>query len=298
MRQTMAAAIRGALDEALTAGSGVVILGESVGRAGGVAGTTAGLLAAHGPDAVRDLPVADRAMLGFALGLAIGGKRPVVELTSSGRLLACAEVLAQAASIASAGEFGANLLVRVPYGGEAGDRIDRAVIDMLASIDGLRVVCPSDAAQAAGLLRSALASAGPVVMLESRARYRQRADVGVDSVPLDRARELRAGSHLTLAGWGGSVATCAGAADVLQREGISAQVVDLVSLVPIDRQRLGAWVRDTGRLVVVHPSDGELAERVLRVGLDEAFLYLESPLAVAGDSTDAAAAAGRAAVTY
>lgn len=288
-RTTTALALREVLEEALATGD-VALVGESVGRGGGVAGTSRGLLDRFGSDVVIDVPVADRAALAFATGMAIGGRTVVVELSSTGRLPAVLEALAEAAAVASAGEFAVPLVVRVPYGTEAGERIDRPIGDLLA-LPGLVVACGSDPDAVVGLLRAALASGRPTVLLEPRALY----DEIATSVPTASfgARVVRTGDHVTLAAWGTGVRVAVEAADQLAVEGISAEVIDLMTLAPLDRDTLGASVRKTGRIVAVHPDDASLAERVLRVGLDEAFWFLESPPASARHDVASVAGAAR-----
>lgn len=282
MTATMAQAIASTLAEALEHDASVIVLGEQVGRSGGIAGTCRGLLDRFGPERVLDLPVADHGNVGFAVGLALGGKRPVVELTGTGRLAAALEILAEAASVAE-GEFAAPVVVRVPFGGEAGARIDRPVGELLAAVPGLHVVCPANPGQAAGLLRAALHQRAPVVILEPRALYGARGGVGEGRAPLGHARVLREGEHVTLAAYGAGVAAAIEAAEALVADGVTADVIDLVSLSPVDAATLGARARATGRLVVAHGGDEGLGARILRVALTEAFEYLEAPPAVAAD---------------
>lgn len=291
---TGAGAVRAALGDLMQRDERVVLLGDSVGRAGGVAGSTDGLLDRFGPDRVVDLPVADRAALGFAVGLALGGRVPVVELPSTGRLPAVVEVLAESARVAQGGEFRVPLVVRVAYGDEA-KGLDRPVGDVLP--DGVRVLCASDPSQAAALLRAAIEQPGPTVLLEPRSVHLARGTLSPEPARL-AARVVRTGDHVTLAAWGSGVQAACSAAEELGREGISAEVVDLVSLAPLDRETLGASVRKTGRLVVVHPGDAALAARVQQVGLDEGFVYLESPLAAALDTPAAIAGAARSSATF
>lgn len=293
--QTLAQAVRATLHAAMSASDEVVLLGETVGRMGGIGGSTAGLLAAFGPERVRDLPIADRGTIGLALGLALGGKRPVVELSGSNRLFAVLDTLAEAAAIARRGEFAAPLVVRVPYGTEAGT-LDRPLGHL--AIDGLTVVCAADGSATPGLLRAALAARGPVVLLEPRAAYEDRvADPDGAATPF-RARTVRSGSHVTLAAWGNGVRAALDAASALAAEGIDAEVIDLVALQPLDHEALAASVTRTGRLVVVHPGDPALADAARMVGLDGAFLHLESPLARASEAPEAVARAAREAVQF
>lgn len=288
MQLSGAAAVRSALTRILETRSEAILLGESVGRAGGVAGTSQGLLERWGPDRVIDLPIADRAGLAFALGLALGGKRPIFELAGTGRLPAVAEVLAEAA------EKGLPLVVRVPYGTEA-PGLDRTVGDLLP--DGITVVCGSEPGQLAGLLEAAVAGSGPVLVLEPRAVYAEQGSIVEGPVTLE-ARTVREGAHVTLAAWGEGVALAERAADELAGEGVSAEVLDLVRLAPLPAEALGASVRKTGRLVVVHPGDGGLADRVRQIGLDGAFLYLEAPLSAAKQDAAEISRAARAAIQY
>ncbi len=295
-RSTMAASIRDALGSAMAADPQLVLFGEAVGRLGGAGGSTDGLAARH-PDRVVDTPTADRGTLGVALGAAVGGRRTVVELAGPGRLLACAEVLAEAAEIATTTEFEVPLLVRVPYGEEAGPRLDRAAGAALANLPGLTVCCASGAASAGALTAAALRATGPVVLLEPRALYRTREDADGVELRLDRARVLRTGAHVTLVAWGRGVAGALAAASSLDADGISADVIDLVSLSPVDVQTVGERVRATGR-VVVAGDDGAFASAALNIALHEAFLYLESPPARAGIGAEAIARAARDAVHY
>lgn len=297
---TAAEAIRSVLHLALTSDPKVIVLGEVVGRSGGVAGTCSGLQKAHG-DRVIDVPVADRAALGLAFGMALAGRRVVIELAGTGRLPAVLEVLAEAGTV-SAGEFPVPLVVRVPYGNEA-PGMDAPVGRWLTDLPGVRVVCPSSPAMAAALLRAALAANRPTVILEPRALYAERGEVGEETAT--DLRVIRAGvssagkgPHVTLAAWGPGVDPACAAAEALARDGIEAEVLDLVCLAPLDRAALGARVRATGRLIVVHPNDPALARQVREAALEEAFLHLEAPLGEAPADGGPIEHAARGAVSY
>lgn len=291
-----ATALRELLGRTLDADARCVVLGDSVARQGGTGGVFAGLADAH-PDRVLDLPVADRAALGFAVGLALGGQRAVVELSASGRLAACLEVLAEAGSVAAAGEFSVPLVVRVPTGGQAGDRVDRPMARALLDLPGVTVLCPSSADTVLGAWELALASRSPVVILEPRALLTRRTAAPTAVAP-GRARVLREGHHVTLVAAGSSVPAALAAADTLAAEGIHADVVDLVCLAPLDADTLGARVRATGRVVVVRPAEGVIDAAVLAAALDGAFLYLEAPPASADSDESAVVEQARAAVHY
>jgi pyruvate/2-oxoglutarate/acetoin dehydrogenase E1 component len=285
-----------AVRAAMNADSSVTLVGASVGRGGGAGGWASGLRAAFGPERVIDVPVADRAAIGLATGLAIGGRRVLVEIDGPGRLAAILEGLSAAAQIQLAGGFSVGLVVLVPYGTEAGS-LDQPVGRWLHRIPGLSVVCGSSPGNLAGLATAALAAGRPVVALAPRALLGMSAGAP-EQVSLDRAREVRAGDQVTLASWGTGVSVAVDASDRLASEGISAGVVDLVSLAPLDREGLGEVVRRTGRLVVVHPDDPALAGDVASIGLDEAFLSLEAPLARVSSSSEAVAGAARGCVNY
>lgn len=290
----MAEAIRTVLVEALEQDEAVVLLGETVGRMGGVAGETAGLMDRFG-SRVRDVPIADRGTIGLAVGMAIGGKRPIVQLAGPARLPNVLEALADAGAISKRGEFTVPLVVRVPYGAEAiGEQPATA---LLGGVAGVRVVCPTDAGMASGLLRFALSDQGPTLLLEPRAAMLRRGTLSTGAVE-PRARTIRAGQHVTVAAWGEGVGAALQAAEALSQEGMSVEVIDLVSLSPLDAAFLGERVRATGRLVVVHQGDPEWAQRVRQCGLDEAFLYLEAPMGEAPARADLVTAAARSAVTY
>ena len=296
--QSMAEAIRSVLDDALASDPSVVVLGESVGRMGGVAGSTAGLAKAH-PDRVRDLPIADRGTVGLAVGMALGGQRPVVCLSGAARLPAVLAPLVDAGAMAHRGEFGVPLVVRVPFGEEA-PGWDTPVASTLVGATGIKMVCPADTAQASGLLRWALKQSTPVVILEPRTALMQRGRPSAQAIP-PQARVLREGAHITLAAWGPGVRAALHAADRLASDGISAGVIDLVSLAPLDATTLGAAVRNSGRLVAIHPHatmPTVWTNQIQQAGLDEAFLYLEAPMGTAPAQADQVIGAARTAVNY
>jgi len=279
-----AEAIRDALARGLEEDDGLVLMGEGVGRSGGEAGTTAGLLARFGAGRVLDLPISDRATVALGAGRARAGAAVVVELSSSGRLPAALEALAEAAQVASDGELPMPLVIRVPCGHIAA--VDQPPGEILADLDGLRVVCPADPATTDALLRAALRIRELVIFLEPRDLYPVRGPVGGADVDLGAARVLREGTDLCLVGWGTALPAALQAARRLEASGLSVGVVDLVSLVPLDRATLGQQLRQTGRLVVVDGGEVGGSYQVLRAGLDEAFLYLEAPMAIAPPDTD------------
>ncbi|MEZ4317697.1 MAG: transketolase C-terminal domain-containing protein [Myxococcota bacterium] len=284
--------VRDALSAWLERNGDAVLVGESVGRGGGNAGTTAGLFERFGADRVLDTPIADRTSFGLALGLALGGRPVAVELSSSRALLAVAEMLADAGRFASTA-FRPALTVRVPIGGEAGEAIDPPAAELLDALPGVRVVCIT-----AGTARSVLGAvlgSGVTVVLEPRAELAARREA-VDAAA-DRARVVRDGSHATVLAWGSAVAAATSAAEALQSDGIEVRVLDLVCLSPVD-PAVARHVIDTGRVVAAHPADSGLARRLLRVALDEAFLFLESPPGDCSADPEAVKQAVRDSVLY
>lgn len=255
-----AQATRSVLSSALSGGARVRVLGEAV----ELSPATTGLMAAH-PDRVHLLPAADASLVGIAVGMALGGDRPVVELAGAASLPGVFAQLAQEAAPIG-GEFTAPVVVRVPAA--PGDALG---LDPLLAVPGLQVAVASSPAEAALLLEAALASAGPVVLVEPAAAL-AAGPQALPPLPLGVARVLRAGDHVTLLAVGDGVPAALAAADALAAHGVSAGVVDLRSLAPLDLETIGTQVRHTGRPVLVGVPDAALAG-VVR----SAFLRLESP---------------------
>lgn len=283
---TSTAATRAALEQALSHGD-TVLVGETAGLPGSV---SEGLPGEH-----LAVPAADRGAVGFALGLALGGRKVVLELPTTAHLARVTEGLAEAARLARS-EHRPTLVVLVPYGGELA-AFDAPLGRALPPIDGLRAWCASTPADAAGLLLQALAQPGVTVLLQPRALAHRRGDVSL-APTAPSLRVVREGHHVTLAAWGHGVPAAQAAAESLANEGIEAEVVDLVAVQPIDAAALGERVRRTGRLVVAHPADDVTADQVRAVGLDAAFLHLESPLAQVEAEPNRIARAARDAVHY
>lgn len=283
---TYTAATRAALAHALAAPD-VVLVSETAGLPCSFTEGLEGRLIA--------VPAGDRGTTAFAIGLAVAGQRVVLELPSAAHLAKVADELAEAAQLAGT-EHRLTVVVTVAYGGEL-PPFDRPLGRALPPTAGLQVVCASSPELAAGLLLHGLERTGVTVVLQPRALGRSRAQVSMEArAPAPSV--IREGSHITLAAWGAGVDAALDAAEALARDGISAGVVDLVALQPLDLDLLGAQVRHTGRLVVAHPEDEVLAAQVRSVGLDAAFLHLESPLAQVEAESSRIARAARDAVHY
>ncbi len=284
----LANAIRGALSDAMVNNPGIVVLGETAGRGGGLWGGTAGLMHTFGPDRVRDLPVSDRAMTGLAVGLALSGQLPVVELSSTHRLVAVAEALVHVANIAEDTSFSPTMVVRVPYGQQAGPTVDLPMGGI--ALPGVRVVCARSPEAATHLLAAALTAPGPTVILEPRDTLSP-----LPACDTSGCDVVRSGSHMTIVAWGADVSIAVEAADRLAVEGLDAEVIDAVCIAPLDVAGLCASVQKTGRLIVLHPNDSQLSNNVVQAVVEGAFLYLEAPPARATTLHQVVAAAREAA---
>ncbi|MFF8284361.1 alpha-ketoacid dehydrogenase subunit beta [Streptomyces albus] len=291
---TLGQALRRAMRDAMADDPDVHVFGEDVGTLGGVFRVTDGLAAEFGPERCADTPLAEAGILGTAVGMAMYGLRPVVEMQFDAFALPGFEQLVSHVSRMrnrTRGRMPMPLTVRVPYGGGIGGvehHSDSSEAYYMAT-PGLHVVTPATVADAYGLLRAAIASDDPVVFLEPKRLYWAKADwdpEAPEAVPgIGEAVVRRTGTSATLITYGPSVPVCLEAAEAARAEGWDLEVIDLRSLVPFDEATVTASVRRTGRAVVVHESPGfagpggEIAARVT----ERCFHYLEAPvLRVAG----------------
>ncbi|MBM3568479.1 MAG: alpha-ketoacid dehydrogenase subunit beta [Alphaproteobacteria bacterium] len=278
---TMVQAINMALARAMAEDPQVVVLGEDVGRDGGVFRATEGLLDRFGADRVFDTPLAEAAIAGVAVGLAAQGFRPVAEIQFSGFIYpALDQMISHAARMRNRtrGRLTCPMVLRAPNGGgiRAAELHSESPEALFAHVPGLRVALPSSPERAYRLLLAAIRDPDPVVFLEPTRLYRAGSeDVADDgkAAPLDRAFVLRPGEDLTLVAWGGVVPMALAAAERLAEEGISAEVVDMAWLKPLDTATLIESVARTGRCVIAQEAArsggvgaeiaARLAERVL-----------------------------------
>ncbi|MGY1436881.1 alpha-ketoacid dehydrogenase subunit beta [Streptomyces reniochalinae] len=294
---TLGQALGRALRDAMADDPDVHVLGEDVGTLGGVFRVTDGLAAEFGPQRCADTPLAEAGILGTAVGMAMYGLRPVVEMQFDAFAFPGFEQLVSHVSRMrnrTRGRMPMPLTVRIPYGGGIGGvehHSDSSEAYYMAT-PGLHVVTPATVADAYGLLRAAIASDDPVVFLEPKRLYWSKAEWSPEEpeqVPgIGRAAVRRRGTSATLITYGPSVPLCLEAAEAAREEGAEGwdlEVIDLRSLVPFDEETVVASVRRTGRAVVVHESPGfagpggEIAARVT----ERCFHYLEAPvLRVAG----------------
>jgi pyruvate dehydrogenase E1 component beta subunit len=285
---TMAKALNAGLRRALDADPKVMLMGEDVGKLGGVFRVTDGLQATFGPDRVMDTPLAESGILGTAVGLALRGYRPVCEIQFDGFVYpAFDQIVSQVAKMRfrSAGRLAMPIVVRIPYGGGIGavEHHSESPETYFVHTAGLRVVSPATAGDAYWMIQQAIAADDPVIFLEPKRRYWDKVDVEVDGQPpraLWDAHVVRPGSDATLVGYGPTVAVCLDAAEVAAEEGRDVEVIDLRSLSPIDWATLTDAARRTGRMVVVHEAPltlglgAEIAARVT----ERCFTSLEAPI--------------------
>lgn len=287
-RMSMIEAIRSTLASEMERDDRIIVLGEDVGRQGGVFRATEGLQERFGSERVVDTPVSEAAIIGASTGLATSGLVPVPELQFLGFAhQAFHQIGHQLARIRyrTNGRFTAPVTIRAPYGGgvRAPELHSDAFESLLAQCPGLKVVAPSTAADASGLLTAAIRDPDPVFFLEPLKGYRLvRDEVPEDDhvTPLGTARIAREGDDVTVIAWSAMVVTALEAAAGAAERGVSVQVLDLRSLVPLDVRAIGEAVSHTGRAVVVQeaPLTAGFASEVVATVVDEAFDYLEAPV--------------------
>ncbi|MFF3251385.1 alpha-ketoacid dehydrogenase subunit beta [Actinacidiphila glaucinigra] len=291
---TMAQALNRALRDSLAEDPSVHLFGEDIGTLGGVFRITDGLAKEFGDSRCTDTPLAEAGILGTAVGMAMYGMRPVVEMQFDAFAYpAFEQLVSHVAKMRNRtrGAMPLPLTIRVPYGGGIGgvEHHSDASEAYYAHTPGLHVVTPATVADAYGLLRASIASDDPVIFLEPKRLYWSKADWSADApeevAPIGRAVVRRAGRSATLITYGPSLPVCLEAAEAAVQEGWDLEVVDLRSLVPFDDETVSASVRRTGRAVVVHEASsfgGVGAEIAARV-TERCFHHLEAPvLRVAG----------------
>lgn len=281
-------AINEALGEILAADPRVVVLGEDVGKNGGVFRVTEGLFDRFGDRRVMDTPLAESAIVGTAIGMAVGGLRPIAEIQFMGFLYpALNQIFSHAGRLGqrSDGRFRVSIVVRIPYGGgiRAPEQHADSAETHLVHTPGLKVVVPSTPYDAKGLLYAAVEDPDPVMFLEPIRLYRHgRMEVpaGRYTVPIGPARIARAGTDVTVVTWGAMHLEVAEAADLLAKEGISVEIVDLRTLKPMDTDCVAESVAKTGRAVVVHEAvrTAGLGAEVIAAIQESAFWWLKAPI--------------------
>lgn len=265
-----------------------VVLGEDVGKFGGVFRATSGLQEEFGSDRVIDTPLAESGIIGTAIGMALYGLRPVPEIQFADFIFpAFDQIVNELAKFRyrSAGQFPCPVIIRTPYGGgiRGGHYHSQSPEALFAHTPGLKIVIPSNPYDAKGLLLSAMRQNDPVLFLEPKRLYRAaRADIPEEdyTVPLGKAAITRAGEQFTIIAYGAMMAVANDAADKAAAQGISCEVIDLRTLVPLDIDTVIASVKKTGRAVVVHeaPKTCGFGAEVVAAITERALEYLEAPI--------------------
>lgn len=285
---TLAKALNAGLRKAMESDPKVVLLGEDIGRLGGVFRITDGLQKDFGEDRVVDTPLAESGIVGSAVGLALRGYRPVVEIQFDGFVYpAYDQIVNQVAKMhfRTSGKIAMPMVIRIPFAGGIGavEHHSESPEAQFAHTPGLKVVACSNPIDAYWMIQQAIASPDPIVFLEPKRLYhsdKAELDLAVPPVPLFSSRVVRRGEDVTVLAYGPTVKTALNAAAAAEKEGTSLEVIDLRTLSPLDLPPVFASVRRTGRAVVVHEAHTNLgmgAEVAARI-TEECFHSLEAPV--------------------
>jgi pyruvate dehydrogenase E1 component beta subunit len=286
-QMNMVQAINDGLRHEMKKNDKVVVLGEDVGKVGGVFRVTQGLFDEFGGDRVIDTPLSEGGIVGTAIGMALYGLVPIPEIQFSDFIFpAYDQIVSELAKYRyrSGGEYPAKLVIRTPVGGgiRGGHYHSQSPESLFIHVSGLKVVCPSNPYDAKGLLLASIRDPDPVLFFEPKRIYRAaKGDVpeGDYEVPLTKAAIAREGRHVTIVAWGAMLYEAIAAADQAAEKGIECEVVDLRTLWPVDIESVVASVKKTGRVVVVHEAPrtcGFGAELIALIN-ERAFLHLEAP---------------------
>lgn len=284
---TMVQAINDALRTEMRRDDRVVVLGEDVGKVGGVFRVTQGLYDEFGDDRVIDTPLAEGGIIGAAIGMALYGMRPVPEIQFSDFIFpAFDQIVSEAAKYRyrSGGEYTCPMVIRTPVGGgiRGGHYHSQSPESLFIHTAGLKVVCPSNPYDAKGLLLSSIRDEDPVMFFEPKRVYRAaKMDVpeGDYTVPLSKAAVVREGKDVTIIAWGAMLYEALSSAEEVSNKGVDAEVIDLRTLWPLDIDTIVESVKKTGRVVVVHEAPkacGFGAELITQIS-EKAFFHLEAP---------------------
>ena len=265
-----------------------LLLGEDIGKNGGVFRATEGLYEMFGDERVVDTPLSEAGLIGASIGLAVNGFKPVVEIQFLGFIYPAYEQIMTHVSrirMRTMGHFTVPMVIRAPYGAgiRAPDIHSDSTEALFTHMPGLKVVCPSTPYDAKGLLIAAIEDPDPVLVLENMKNYRaQREEVpiGKYTVEIGKGKIIREGSDVTIIAWGAMVAVAEKAADEAKEKGIHCEIIDLRTLYPIDRDIISTSVQKTSRAVIVHEAHatGGLGNDIVSIINDTSFLYLRAPI--------------------
>ncbi len=288
VQMSLLEAIRHALDYELQRDSSVVVFGEDVGKNGGVFRATEGLQIKHGERRVFDTPLAEAALVGTAIGMAIAGLKPIAEIQFDGFTYPGFDQLISHAGrmrTRSRGKFSCPLVIRAPYGGgvHAPEHHSESPETFYAHAPGIKVVIPSTPADAKGLLLAAIRDPDPVIFFEPKKLYwtvKEDVPEGEHIVPIGKAHVVQEGTDLTIIAWGAMVGVCKEAAQQLAAEGKHAEILDLRSIFPYDRDAVLASAKKTGRILIVHeaPRTAGFGAELAALVSERALFYLKAPV--------------------
>ena len=283
----MVNAINDALDIKLSEDRSVVVYGEDVGVEGGVFRVTEGLQLKHGAERVFDSPLAESGIVGTAIGMAIAGMRPVVEMQFCGFIYpAFNQIISHASRMhnRSRGQHKTPMVIRMPYGGgiNALEHHSESMEAIFGHIPGLKVIAPSTPHDAKGMLISAIESNDTILYMEPKRIYRaikQEVAEGKFTIPLGKANVLSQGTDVTVVSFGAMIREVQKAMVMAKEAGISVELIDLRSIYPIDKETIAKSVKKTGRIITVTegPKSCGLGAEISQIAIEEAFLHLEAP---------------------
>lgn len=283
----MVNAINNALDIKLTEDKNVIVYGEDVGVEGGVFRVTEGLQQKHGVTRVFDSPLAESGIVGTAIGMAVAGLRPVVEMQFCGFIYpAFNQIISHASRMRnrSRGKYETPIVIRMPYGGgiNALEHHSESMEAIFGHIPGLKVVVPSTPHDAKGMLISAIESNDTILFMEPKRIYRaikQEVAEGKYTIPLGKASVLSQGSDVTVVAYGAMIREVQRAMVMAKEQGISVELIDLRSVYPIDRETIAKSVKKTGKIITVTegPRSFGVGSEISQIAIEEAFLSLEAP---------------------
>ncbi|MFD2443977.1 alpha-ketoacid dehydrogenase subunit beta [Bacillus sp. CGMCC 1.16607] len=284
---TLVQAINDAMDCMLKENEQVILLGEDIGKNGGVFRATDGLQEKYGEARVLDTPLSEAGFVGAAIGMAVNGFLPVIEIQFLGFIYPAYEQIMTHASrlrMRTMGHYTVPMVIRAPYG--AGVRAPEIHCDSTEAIfthmPGIKVVCPSNPYDAKGLLIAAIEDPDPVLFLEPMRSYRStRVEVpeGKYTVEIGKGKRLKEGEDVTIISWGAMVPVALKAADQMKEKGVHCDVLDLRTLYPLDHELIAESVQKTGRTVIVHEAHatGGVGNDIISIINDTSFLYQKAP---------------------
>jgi pyruvate dehydrogenase E1 component beta subunit len=288
MKLNMVQALNQALMEEMGKNSDVVILGEDVGIDGGVFRVTDGLIEKFGSERVIDTPLAESAIVGAAIGMAVYGLRPIAEIQFMGFVYeAFHQIVDHAARLRNRtrGRYFVPIVIRMPYGAgvKALEHHSESTEALLCHIPGLKVVVPATPRDARGLLISAIRDDDPVIFLEPKRLYRagkQEIPDKPEGIPLGKAKIQREGEDLTIIAWGAMVPVAEAAAEQVEKKGVFPEIIDLRTISPMDSAAILDSVKKTGKALIIHeaPSNCGLGAEIAALIGEKALLHLQAPV--------------------